>query len=175
MVEDFDINFFDYDNNKLVKTFFNMIFQNGFFPLTQRATRVTRAAATAIHHIITEAMLGSTMHHGIPTANISDQFRIFSILENSCYKNKNYQKTKITKQDFGDKNIQDFHFQLENINWDQFLPSNAPNVSYNIFKKVSPDFYDVAFHINTPWITKKIFENQIKRKRKNLQNIQKTI
>ena len=110
MVEDFDINFFDYDNNKLVKTFFNMIFQNGFFPLTQRATRVTRAAATAIHHIITEAMLGSTMHHGIPTANISDQFRIFSILENSCYKNKNYQKTKITKQDFGDKNIQDFHF-----------------------------------------------------------------
>ena len=53
---------------------------------------------------------------------------------------------------------------LENINWHQFLPSNAPNESCNIFKKVFPDFYYVAFqkkeieikskHINTPWITK---------------------
>ena len=110
MVEDFDINFVDYDNNKLVKIFFNLIFQHGFFPLIQRATRVTRAAATAIHHIITEAMLESTMHHGIPAANISDHFRIFTILENSCNKNKNDQKTKITKQDFNDKNIQDFQF-----------------------------------------------------------------
>ena len=133
MVGDLNINSFDYDNNALVKNFFNLIFQSGFLPLIQRATRVTRTTATAIDHIITDAILESTMHSGIIKANISDHFPIFAILENSCNKNKNYKKTKITKQDFSNENIQNFQFLLENIKWDQLLPSNAPNEAYNIF------------------------------------------
>ena len=46
MVGDLNINFFDYDNNALVKPFFSLVFQSGFWPLIQRATRVTRTAAT---------------------------------------------------------------------------------------------------------------------------------
>ena len=55
---------------------------------------------------------------------------------------------------------------LENIKWDQLLPSNAPNEAYNIFLKIFSDLYDVAFpkkeieikskYLNTPWITKRI-------------------
>ena len=67
------------------------------------------------------------MHSGIIKANISDHFPIFAILETSSSKNKNYKKTKITKRDFSNENIQNFQFLLENIKWDQFLPSNAPN------------------------------------------------
>lgn len=37
----------------------------------QRATRVTRATATAGDHIITDVTFESTMHSGITTANIS--------------------------------------------------------------------------------------------------------
>ena len=110
-----------------------MIFQSGFLPLIQRATRVTRTTATAIDHIITDATLESTVHSGIVKANISDHFPIFAILENSCNKNKNYEKNKITKRDFSNENIQNFQFLLENIKWDQLLPSNAPNEAYNIF------------------------------------------
>ena len=145
MVGDLNINSFDYDNNALVKNFFNLIFQSGFLPLIQRATRVTRTTATAIDHIITDAILESTMHSGIIKANISDHFPIFAILENSCNKNKNYEKTKITKRDFSNENIQNFQFLLENIKWDQLLPSNAPNEAYNIFLKIFSDLYDVAF------------------------------
>ena len=43
MVGDLNINSFDYDNNALVKNFFNLFFHSGFLPLIQRATRVTRA------------------------------------------------------------------------------------------------------------------------------------
>ena len=118
MVGDLNINSFDYDNNILVKNFFNLIFQSGL----QRATRVTRTTATAIDHIITDAILESTMHSGIIKANISDHFPIFAILENSCNKNKNYEKTKRTKRDFSNENIQNFQFLLENIKWDQILP-----------------------------------------------------
>ena len=100
MVGDLNINSFDYDNNVLVKNFSNLIFQSEFLPLIQRATRVTRTTATAIDHIITDAILESTMHSGIIKANISDLFPIFTILENSWNKNKNYKKPKTTKRDF---------------------------------------------------------------------------
>ena len=112
---DLNVNSFDYDHNESVKIFFNMISQSGFFPVIQRATRVIRATATTIDHIITDAILDRTMHSGIIKTQISDHLPIFIILEN--YKNsKNNEKTKITKRDFSDENIQKFHFLLENIN-----------------------------------------------------------
>ena len=133
MVGGLNINSFDYDNNALVKKFFNLIFQSGFLSLIQNATRVTRTTATATDHIITHAMLESIMLSGIIKTNISDRFPIFAILENNCNKNKNYKKNKITKQDFSNENIQNFQFLLENIKLDQFLVSNGPNKAYNIF------------------------------------------
>ena len=96
MVGDLNINSFDYDNNALVGNFFNLIFQSGFLPLIPRATRRTGTTATAIDHIITNVIFESTMHSGIIKANISYHFPIFAILEHSCNKNKNYEKTKIT-------------------------------------------------------------------------------
>ena len=113
MVGFLNSNSFDYDNNALVKKYFNLICQSEFFTLIQRATMVTRKTATAIDHIITNAILESTMHSEVIRANISDYYPIFSILENSCEKNKNYEKTKITKGDFSNKNIQNFQFLLE--------------------------------------------------------------
>ena len=65
MVGDLNINSFDYGNNALVKKIFNLIFQSGFLPLIQRATRVTRTTETTIDHILTDAILESTMHSGI--------------------------------------------------------------------------------------------------------------
>ena len=87
-----------------------MIFQSGFLPLVQRATRVTRTTATAIDHIITDAILESTMHSGIIKANISDHFPIFAILENNCNKNKIYEKTKITKRNFSNETFKISNF-----------------------------------------------------------------
>ena len=86
MVGFLNSNSFDYDNNALVKKFFSLIYQSEFFTLIQRATMVTRKTATAIDHIITNAILESTMHSEVIRANISDYYPIFSILENSSKK-----------------------------------------------------------------------------------------
>ena len=117
----------------------------------QKATRVTRTTATAIDYIITDATLESLMHSGIIKANISDHFPIFAILENSCNKNKNYKKPKITKRDFRNKNIQNFQFLLENIKWDQLLPSNESNEAYNIFLKHIFWFIQCRFSKKRNW------------------------
>ena len=65
MVGYLNINSFDYKNNPLVENFVNLIFQSRFLTVINRATRVTRTTATAIDHIITDAILESTMHSGI--------------------------------------------------------------------------------------------------------------
>ena len=132
-VKDLNVNFFDYENNELVKKNSNMILPSVFLPLIERKTRLTRLTTAAIGHIITDAILENTNHSGIIKANIYDHFLAFTVLENSYYKNNNYEKTKITKRDFSDENIQNFQFLKENIDWDQFLLSDAPNEVYNIF------------------------------------------
>ena len=66
MVGDLNINSFDYDNNELVKKNFQSDFSKWIFA---PYTRVTRTTATAINHIITDAILESTMHSGIIKAN----------------------------------------------------------------------------------------------------------
>ena len=48
LLGDFNLNALDYDTNKVVKDFFNLVFQNGFLSFIQRPTRVTRRSATAI-------------------------------------------------------------------------------------------------------------------------------
>ena len=48
IVGDLNINSLDYESNEPVKNLFNLVFQNGFLPLIQRATRVTTTTATAI-------------------------------------------------------------------------------------------------------------------------------
>ena len=90
MVGDLNINSFDYDNNALVKYFFNLIFQSGFLPLIQRVTRVKRATATVIDHIITDAILESIIKE-----NISDKIKLFKNDIRNTWKNNetnNWQK-----------------------------------------------------------------------------------
>ena len=42
LLGDFNLDALDYDTNEVVKNFFNLIFQNGFLPLIQRSTKITR-------------------------------------------------------------------------------------------------------------------------------------
>ena len=64
---------------------------------------------------------------------------------------------------------------MENINWDQLLPKNAPNDAYDIFLNVFSDLYDIAFPkkeieiktklLNTPWITKGLRKSSKRKQR----------
>ena len=45
---DFNLNLLDYDKNKKVRDFLNLIYQNGMIPTINKPTRVTKKTATAI-------------------------------------------------------------------------------------------------------------------------------
>ena len=119
IVGDLNINSLDYESNEPVKNLFNFVFQNGFLPLIQRATRVTKTTATAIDHIITDAIFKNEMTSGIIKTDITDHFPIFTILEK--YNKNPPEKTKLMKCDFTEENIHTFELFLKNIDWNRFL------------------------------------------------------
>ena len=172
IVGDLNINSLDYESTEPVQNLFILVFQNGFLPLIQRATRVTKTTATAIDHIITDAIFKNKMTSGIIKTDITDHFPIFTILEK--YNKSPLEETKIMKRDFIEENIHTFEFLLKNIDWNRFLPLDSPNLAYS-FLKIFSYLYDIAFpnkeieiktkHLGTPWIAKGLQKSSKRKQR----------
>ena len=143
LLGDFNLNALDYDTNKVVKTFFNLVFQNGFLPLIQRPTRITRTNAIAIHHILTNRVTENKIQSGIIKTDISDHFPIITFFKTN--ETCSLEKTKFIKRDISSENIDTFKFLLENIKWENILPANSPDKTYETFHFTFPDLYDTAF------------------------------
>ena len=82
-VGDLNINSLDYLINTNVCDFFNLIFQNGIFPLINRPTRITKSSATIIDHVLTNTIIESEVKSGIIKTNISDHFAVFALTRTS--------------------------------------------------------------------------------------------
>ena len=81
---DFNINFLDFETNKNVQDFLNLMFRYNMIPLTNKPTRVTRHSANAIDHIITNSVTGhNDFKSAIIKTDLSDHFPIvFAIKTN---------------------------------------------------------------------------------------------
>ena len=55
---DFNINFLDFETNKSVKGFLNLMFCYHMIPLANKPTRVTRHSTNSMDHIITNSVTG---------------------------------------------------------------------------------------------------------------------
>ena len=92
--------------NTNVCDFFNLIFQNGIFPLINRPTRVTKSSATIIDHVLTNTIIDSEVQSGIIKIDISDHFAVFALMKTSLVQ-PNIKKTFI-KQDINQNVIEYF-------------------------------------------------------------------
>ena len=73
---DFNLNVLDRDNCKKVQNFVNLLYQNNMIPIINKPTRVTKKAATAIDHIITNCFVDTNFKTAIFKSDISDHFPI---------------------------------------------------------------------------------------------------
>ena len=81
LARDFNINLLDFDTNKKVQNFVNLMFHFGMIPTINKPTLVTRQTASAIDHIITNSKMYTGFKSGIIKTDISDHFPMFF-----CYK-----------------------------------------------------------------------------------------
>ena len=81
---DFNINFLDFETNKNVQDFLNLMFGYNMIPLTNKPTRVTRLSTNTIDHIITNSATGQIeFKPAIIKSDLSDHFPIvFAIKTN---------------------------------------------------------------------------------------------
>ena len=87
---DFNLNVLDFENNKKVQNFINLMFPYGTILAINKPTRVTANTATAIVHIITNVIIDTDFKTGILKICISDHFAImlvFQIGEKKCATN----------------------------------------------------------------------------------------
>ena len=74
---DFNNDLLDFDTNKKVQHFVNLLFRFGTLPTINKPTRVTRQTASAIDHTITKSIMHTGLKSGIIKTDISDCFPIF--------------------------------------------------------------------------------------------------
>ena len=81
---DLNINFLDFETNKNLQDFLNLMFRYNMIPLTNKPTRVTKYSANAIDHIITNSVIGhNDFKSAIIKTDLSDHFPIvFAIKTN---------------------------------------------------------------------------------------------
>ena len=68
---DFNINLLDYENNKKVQSFVNLMFCCG---MVNKLTRFTKCIATAVDHIFTKPIINTEIKPAFIKADISDLF-----------------------------------------------------------------------------------------------------
>ena len=73
---DFNLNLLDHESNKKVHDFFNIIYRNGMIPTINKPNRITRTAATAIDHILTNSFIDRNLKTTVSKSDVSDHFPI---------------------------------------------------------------------------------------------------
>ena len=174
IVGDLNLNVLDYEKNKKVKNFFNLMFQHNLIPIINKPTRITKRNATAIDHIITNSYLSSNIETGIIKTDVSDHFPIFLIAkktEISVYPTT----TKIQKRIINDKSILKFNIELNKTNWDHVIQIKNSNEAYESFLTTFLPLYNkffpkITYEVKTktllsPWMTRGLLKSSKKKQK----------
>ena len=79
---DFNMNVLDYEYNRKIKSFFDLMYQRKLIPTINKPTRVGKNCATAIDHIITDYVLTCDFKTAILKTDLTDPFPIVIALKN---------------------------------------------------------------------------------------------
>ena len=174
LVEDSNINVFDFNERKMLQRFVNLMFPHGLIPIVNKSTHVTRNTATAIDHIIANSVINAEFKTGIIKTDISDHFPIFFISKH-VVDTTEAREEFIYKRNYTGNSIETFKQKLREVNWNEIKQSKNANESYPKFPETCTFLYEECFpkfkiglnqrkHFST-WITKGIKKSP-KRKQK---------
>ena len=153
----------DHGANTKIKDYLNLTFQNFLIPAISKPTRVTKANATLIDHILTNDFLDTASSTGIVKSDISDHFLIF-LITSAQYLDNIQNKTTIRKREINEKSRQYFMEILNKVNWKHLYSLTDTNLAYEYFLRTFSGVHNHAFPIKKvslklqnglhPWISK---------------------
>ena len=117
----------DYGTEILTDTMFN----NNFFPLINRPTRLTNNCASTIDHIWTNTTCVNLIS-GILVHSVSDYFPIFQISKTG----KLRQSCPVKNLFFSVSNLINFQASLENIDYSNVATFSDPNLAFQNLQNI---------------------------------------
>ena len=103
------------------------MFNNNFFPLINRPTRLTNNCASSIDHISTNITSGILVHN-----SVSDHFLIFQI----CETGKSRQSCPVKNLFFSASNLINFQASLENIDYSNVATFSDPDLDFQNLQNI---------------------------------------
>ena len=117
MAGDFNMNLLDFEQNKKVQNFLNIMFGHSMMPVINKPTHVNKNTATAIDHIFINSVTTTKFKTGIIKSDISDHFPIYFAADYNIHI-KETKERFIFKCDLPDIFVEKFKYKSRNVTWD---------------------------------------------------------
>ena len=144
MAGDFNMNLLDFEQNKKVQNFLNILFSHSMMPVINKQTRVTKNTATAIDHIFINSVTTAKFKTGIIKSDISDHFPIFFVADYNIYI-KETKERFIFRRELSDNSVEKFKCKLRTVSWDSITNSSDTTKAYDNFIEIFSSLYDECF------------------------------
>ena len=143
ILSDFNIYILNYDAHSATAQFMDTLYENAFFPLTNRPTRVTPTSATLIDNIFTNNLHSyEYVLQGVFVTDISDHFPVFHI--NYLYKGKEIE-SYTCKTNYSLRNKQNFRVALAEIDWNKLHAARDAQQAFTMFHSIFLKLYNEHF------------------------------
>ena len=172
---DFNINALEYEQNKKVQSFPNLMYQYNMIPTINKPTRIGKNSATAIDHIVANCIVDYQFKIAILKTDVTDHFPIAMALRTDEPVHQSQKVQYVHKRNYDEKAIESFNQRLREIGWAELKKCEGPNEAYKHFFETFISVYDNFFpkvkvriktkSLHSPWITKGIAKSS-KRKQK---------
>ena len=141
MAGDFNMNLLDFEQNKKVQNFLNIMFGHSMMPVM---LRVNNNTATAIDHFFINSVTTTRFKTGIIKSDISDHFPIFFVADYNIHI-KQTKERFIFRRDLSDNSVEKFKYELHTVSWDSITNSSDTNKAYDNFIEIFSSIYDECF------------------------------
>ncbi len=129
---DFNVDLLRFKTHAKTNAFLDGICSHGFLPIISKPTRVTTSSATLIDHMYTN-LITSSYHSGIIITDVADHFGTFCLLQG---KSKQTKPASTKYRSFSPENLSKFRNLLTDINFENIMNIDCPNLAYNEFLKL---------------------------------------
>ena len=160
LMGDTNIDLFKHVSHKDTQEFLNLMYSNGFVPLINRPTRLSKdgKSATCIDHIFTNNIsICHNTQQGILLSDITDHFPIFHLAQLLESGSAQTVDEFIYIRKFTPKNIASFKNDLSTKDWSSVLSNDECLTAFNRFYDEFKKAYNLAFPLIK---VKKKYKNQ---------------
>ena len=159
LLGDFNINLLHYETHVPSGDFVDICFSNGFVPLINKPTRITKHSATLIDNFITNNIVNVSFVHGLFLTDISDHLPIFLIDKRVSVESKTIVQRK---RQHTHSRMTQFRDILHSHSFEDTLSIQDTHTACNSFLTDISSMYDTCFPLTVksfkytnkkPWLT----------------------